>query len=59
MRTKYLKLYDLLIKAKEIQLDIVSNDGLLMVKKEREKIVNVWNSLDKAIHNVYGLINKP
>lgn len=59
MKTKYLKLYDLLVKAKEIQIDIVANDGKKMTEYEREQIVKVWNLLDETMTNVYGLLNKP
>ena len=53
---KYKKLYEHLVKAKEIQSDIVCNDGLKMTKFERQEIVKVWNLLDDVALTVHNLI---
>ena len=41
------RIYYHLVEAKEIQCDIVSNDGKKMTKQERKKIIEIWNLLDK------------
>lgn len=58
MKKKFEKLYNRLVKTKEMQCDIVSTDGKKMSIEERKKIVKVWDLLDDSLLIVHNLINK-
>jgi len=45
---KLTKLKALLIEAKEIQAELVSDSGKELTTHEREEVVKIWNGLDKA-----------
>lgn len=48
------RLYTQLIKAKETQIDIVSNHGESINIQTRSEIVDVWNALDIALIAVHN-----
>jgi hypothetical protein len=54
---KIARLYKLLIEAKEIQSDIVSNHGKEINEGVRIEIVNVWNALNDCGTPLHRILN--
>ncbi len=49
------KLYKLLADAKEIQQELINDHGKDLTESERNKVVEIWDGLDKASYAAHNL----